>query len=487
MIDESAERKDESVSRTIWKLAWPVVALNSLQVVNSLLDRYFLGHLGAPALEAMGGSLTVVFLLFSLAMALSGAATALVSRNYGAKNYHRMRVAARQCLSVSIMSGIILSVVGIVVSPYVAAMTFKAGEPAIKLMTQYLSIFAIGLPAMHIVQCLAGSSRATGDSKSPMVLSGIQILLHIILNYILIFPPRMGPLGITIPGANMGFTGAAVALSTSAWMAALGYMAYSSRSAIGSAWQLQMPRLDWLRRIVKIAAPNAGMAILRVGSLFIFTQILKNTASSSAAIGGMSIAFSLESIMFMPAFGLSMASAALVGQSLGAKEPERAERIGWLASHYGALVVLAMVVPIYIGAGNIAGTMISSHSKPAVQAQQAQAVSESESIGKRDQQKAIAVREEATKLVRILCYTEVFFSYAMILIGAMQGAGDTIRPFWLTVVCLWGVRVPLAYLLAITLQHGAVGAYWSMSITQALQGMLSIVMFRAGRWKSVRV
>ena len=178
--------------------------------------------------------------------------------------------------------------------------------------------------------------------------------------------------------------------------------------------------------------------------------------------------------MFMPSFGLSVAAAALVGQSLGMKRSDRAERLAWTASAHGAIVTIALAVPIFIFAPEF--SLAITH-------------------GKAD------IASDASLLIRYLCATEFLFAYAMILIGAMQGAGDTIRPMWITVFCLWILRVPLAAVLA--LPHGfliggfvalplaagmgTVGAWTALSLTQATQGLLAIAAFRHGAWKTKTV
>lgn len=293
-----------------------------------------------------------------------------------------------------------------------------------------------------------------------MVISGLQILLHITLNFILIFPPRQTTVGITIPGFNLGLVGAGYALSISAWVAAVVYLLYTVRTPLGELWRFSIPSASWVKRIFRIAIPAAGMAILRVGSLMVFTLILAHVANGSVAIAAMSVGFAVESIMFMPAFGLSMAAAALVGQSLGMKRPERAERLAWTAGHHGALVTLCLSVPIFFAAPYIAHAL----------------------VGGKD-----ALAAEAALLIRTLCVTETMFAYAMVMIGAMQGAGDTTRPFWITVICMWGLRVPLAYVAAVTLNFGAAGAWFAMSFTQAVQGVFAVWLFRQGQWKLKKV
>lgn len=469
---------EERMARTVWALAWPAVALNSLQVVNSLLDAGFIGHLPRSALVAYGGVTTIQFMLFSLAMAIGTAATALVSRAFGAGEVSEFRKACRQCVLVAIIGGVIIALLGVVSAPGTASAFIPSDElEARRLMVRFLMIYAAGVPAIYIIQALAGSLRGVGDTRSPMVISGIQILLHILLNFILIFPPRPIGGGIVIPGFDMGLLGAATALSLSAWLSAIGYMLYSVRTPLGSVLKLQLPQAAWVARILKIAVPAGLMAVLRVASLAVFTMVLKHSKDAGNAVAAMRPGFAIESIMFMPSFGLSMAAAALVGQSLGMKKPERAERLAWTAAHHAALVTLVLTTPIFVFSHQIASLMIVG--KPAIAGQ-------------------------AALLLRYLAVTEVGFAYAMVMIGAMQGAGDTKRPLWITVITLWVLRVPLAIFLALPagavitegwgtfvmpfgVGLGAVGAWIAMSFTQMVQGILAIAYFRAGAWKSVRV
>ncbi len=457
---EESSILEVSPSRTVWALAWPAVALNSLQVVNTLLDRFFIGHLPASALTAQGGAINVMFLMFSLAMALGTSATALVSRAFGAQEPIEVRIASRQNLSLAVLAGLFFAVLTALVAAFSSRAILPVTDPeAIRSMTSFLIVYGLGLPGIYVVQVLAGSLRGVGDTKSPMVISGIQIFLHMSLNCVLIFPTHQF-LGFTIPGANMGLDGAAAALAISATVSAVGYLAYAGRTPLGRVWNVRLPTREWTERILKIAFPAALMAVLRVASLTAFTLVLKGVADASVAIAAMSIGFGVESIMFMPSFGLAMAAASLVGQNLGAERPEKAEELGWIASHHGAIVTGCLAAIIFGAAPSIAHTMLDG--KPEIVA-------------------------ETVWLIRALCFSEIFLAYAMVTMGAMQGAGDTVRPMWISIGCMWGLRVPLAYILAIGLGYGAAGAWLAMTFSQAIQGVMSIVAFKQGRWKTVKV
>ena len=445
-----------------------------MQVANNLLDRGFIGHLYQPALTAHGCSMNVMFLMFSLAMALATGATALVSRAYGAGDIAEYRLAAKQALRVAIIGGFLVSAITAALSQPVANALIPSDDMFANFeMVHFVRAYACGLPAIWVVQALAGSLRGVGDTKSPMVISGIQILLHICLNFIFIFPKHhVGP--ITIPGANLGLVGAGLALSTSAWISAIMYILYVSRTKLGPVFSLSLPNREWIVRILKIAVPAAAMAMLRVFSLTAFTLVLKVVPHGSIAIAAMSTGFAIESVMFMPAFGVSMAAGALVGQSLGMNRPQRAEKLAWTAAHHAAVVTICLCVPIFLLSNVIPHVLLG---------------------GKTD------MVAQTSMLLRYLCFTEVFFSYAMVMIGAMQGAGDTKSPLWITVFCLWGVRVPLAIILALPPHFkigglvpiplgfavGSAGAWMAMSITQAMQGVMAIQLFRRGHWKIQKV
>lgn len=479
-IEEARFPVSENATLVVWKLAWPAVALNSLQVINQLLDRGFIGHLDSSALTAHGGSINVMFLMFSLAVAMATGATALVSRAYGAENPTEYRLASRQAIRVSIMGGLAMGVFTALTASFVAHVVLPATDvKSVRLMTAFVLVYATSLPPIYVIQTLAGSLRGIGDTKSPMYISGLQILTHMTLNCLLIFPthtvqPFGGLISFTLPGANLGLVGACMSLSISSWGSALIYMCFIKNTPLGSPWGFHLPQLVWVKRILRIAIPAALMATVRVLSLTAFTVILAMAPNGSIAIGAMSTAFAIESVMIMPSFGLAAAASALVGQSLGMKRPDRAERLGWIAANHGALVTLLIALPIYLSSPAIARVMLG------------------------DKPEMIA---EAVQLLRYLCATEVLFTYAMVVFGAMQGAGDTVRPMWVTVIALWGIRVPLAIVLALPAGFpimswlhlpfgfgmGSHGAWVSMAITQGIQGVLAPVMFRQGAWKTKKV
>lgn len=429
-------------------------------MVNSLLDSFFVQSLGVESLTAIGAAISLIFLLFSIAMSLGTAATALVSRSFGAGDLAECVTANKKCMGTAVAVGLALTAISLPGSSLLSLAMLSDNETHSRaLMVTYLWIYALGLPAIFVIQVLAGSLRGIGDTKSPMVVSGIQILLHMGLNFFLINPGHtIGP--VRIMGLGWGLTGAAIAMSASAWAAAAIYVIWTKKTPLSHGVSFAWPGSAWLSRIFRIAFPASLLSVVRVTSLMAFTSILSKVPGGGAAVGALRPSFSIESLAFMPGFGLSMATSALVGQSLGMGRPDRAEKLAWLASHHAAIVGTLASVLLFVFSHQVASALVPT--QPTVAA-------------------------HVSEYLRFACTTEMLFAYAMVLIGALQGAGDTLSTFWMTIVCMWMVRVPLAWLLAHPLNLGAAGCWMSMAVSQGVQGLAAMWLFKQGAWKHKKV
>lgn len=439
-------------------MAWPAVTLNLMQTGNALLDTFFIQGLPPANATAASGATTSIFLFMNLAFALGVAVTALVSRAFGANERAELREACRHGVATSALAGLAVTVLAIALVPILTHLQIPSGNfEAARLMRSYVSGLAGGLPAVFVIQSLAGAMRGIGDTRSPMRISGLQIVIHAALNAWWVPAPG------SMPFATLGWgiAGAGAAFAASAWASAIVYAAAVGRTPLGRVGLL-LPSGRWVRRISRIAWASAVNGIARVTSLMAFTYVLKGVPGASAAVAAIRPGFSVEALAFMPAFGLSVSVAALVGQCLGAGKPDRAERVAWLAAHHAGAVSLVASLVMVVGAVPIARALLP------------------------DQPEIAAV------VARFLVYigaTEVLFGYGMVLLAAMQGAGDTVRPLWVNFACMWGVRVPLAAAAASAwgLGWGADGCWFAMSASQAVQGVAAMAVFRQGAWKRQRV
>ncbi len=459
---ERAERSE--YHRIVWHLAWPAIALNSLQSINTLVDRKFLDAIGPDALAASGGAFSIVFILFALALAIGTGATALVSRFYGADEKMRLLKASRQSVSLGIFAGTAFGLAAYWSAPLLTSMFLDThtSAAAYRYSIQYLRPVALAMPAMFVFNVLASCMRAVGDTRTPMYVSSIQILLHMGLNWLLMFPTRDVHLFghvVRMPGMNMGAAGSGTAFCISAWIAAVMYFATSNRTVLGRTWNLQWPENAWMRRILRIATPAAIQNLVRAVSMTVFMIALRLTPQGAEATGAMSMSLSLESMAFMPVFGYMIAAATLVGQSLGMRNPVRAERLAWSATHQGVGVMTVVGILLFVFASPLAAVFVTD-----------------------PEQRCLTMR-----YLQIVALSEPLFGYAMVLAGAHQGAGDTVRPGWVTVIANFGIRVPFALIFAVWMRLGTIAAWWALSLSSMAQGVMMIVAFRQGKWKEKQV
>ncbi len=466
----SKENKDSILSKNpandssiLWKLAWPAVTLNTLQVTNNLIDTKFVSSLPVSALTAVGASGTITFLMFCIAISVAIAASALVSRAYGAENVEEYQESAKQVFSFGFYVGIACLILLYVLKPFIIYHFLPNTDiEAGKYMDTYLSLTIFCLPAWMIIESVAGSMMGIGDSKSPMRISGFQVILHMILNVFMV-PTNLGLIGLPeVPGLGWGVYGAGLSFVSSMWIAAIVYILWARRTPLGNMVSLQLPNIKWIERILNISGPASITWFLRVGMYMVLTKLLAELPGTegSIAIAASRSGFALESICFMPAIGLSQAAGALVGQSLGMKDTDRASRIGWLAGHYSGLITGIAALILYIYVPQVAAWLVNE--KP-------------------------AVMNEAISFLRLMCFSEIFFGYALGLTGALSGAGDTKSPLWIAFISLWVIRIPLLYLFMFHLDMRAEGAWIVLTFTQGLMGLFTMIVFGRGKWKSIKV
>lgn len=448
----------------LWKIAWPAITMNLLHVFNGLMDRSFIGHLPEAALAGMGGSMSFIFLMFSLAFSLAVGSGAIVARAFGAKNPDEYNTASQQSLRFGLITGLFLWGLSFLMIPLLAATVFKADQvDAARYMKEYLYAFCLGIPMMTTIQVITSCLRSIGNTRTPMLLSIGQIAVHIGLNYLFIFPAHNG-----IPGFGWGIRGAALAFAASNLVAVVGYIWAIRKSELGTQFSFKLPELDWVKRILKIAVPSALHAVLRTSSFFIFTLLMSRVPTSEAALAALGFGITVESLMFAPSFGLSVAVGALVGQSLGAKNTDRAEKVGWIGGGWSFFFTALVSVVIFFTVPYLAPHFVKD--KP-------------------------DVARELVVMIQALCFTEPLFCLSMVMIGGMQGAGETKAPIWITVATLWLLRLPLAAFLAlgsatglaVGLGLGSLGCWISMSATQGLGGIMSAWWWKQGKWKTTVV
>lgn len=454
--------------RTVWTLAWPSVMTMLLQTLNSFMDRGFVGSLGSDALAAVGVGGMFMFLLMSVGMSISTGTSALVSRFTGAKEPDQAKLAANQSLWVGIIAAVLCAALVWPLRHLVVG--WMGVDPrAAALCVRYLSLTLLGIPALFVMLILSSVFRGLGDTVTPLrVMIGVNII-HLGGDYLLIFGQPVGVHFVifghliaahffTFP--RMGLMGGATALISSQVAGALLYFWFLQRSALrGFGTRLKRLDFDWAKRILNIGLPAAGQNVSRVLSMMVFTGVLARSPQATAAVAALTIGLTSESIAFMPGFAFSMAAGTLTGQNLGAGKPERAERAAWVSLQQGLVIMIIMGAVFFVLARPFAH--IFTHDPHVVPL--------------------------TVAYLRIAALSEPFLALGMILTGALNGAGETKAPALAGIVTMWGVRLPLAWLLIYGLHYGATGAWWAMTISTALNGVVALLLFKGGRWKQAVV
>jgi putative MATE family efflux protein len=445
------------IHQAVWRLAWPSVTMMLLQSFNGLMDTFFVGHLpnAAQALAATGAGGGIIFLMISLAMGITIGTTALVARFTGAREHDNAVLATGQSLSLGVALALLFGIPAYFGRHLlVGAMLDTTKNPeAARLCADFLGVALLATVPMFVWNVLQSAFRGIGDTRTPMMVTLASISTHILVNWLLIY----GNLGFP----RLGVQGAGVALAASLVVGMASFTFALWRSPLKDAFRGDYfrPRLEWYRRILRIGIPASVQALTRTFSMMLFTGMLARTPEGAAAVAALQIGIRSEGIAFMPGFGYGMAAAALVGQSLGARDPERAERYGWAATTQAIAVMSFMALVFYIGAYPIARLFSSDP----------------------------MVIELAVEYLRINAWCEPFLALGMVLNNALQGAGETVRPTFITLFTMILARLPLAWFLMFRLNLHTRGAWLSMMLTTIVGGFLTLFLYRSGTWKRVKV
>lgn len=421
-----------------------------MEVVLSLTDFYWVGRLGPTAQDAITTSMVVIWTLYSGIAIISIGVTALVSRSVGAKDLEKARHYIRQALWQGAFLGAAASVAGYVLTPWFLEFMGTSVATTTEAIP-YLRIFFLSSLTWFFGDTIFAVFRASGDTKTPMKIGIAVVLINMALDPALIF--GVGP----IPA--MGVTGASAATALAHvlgmvacfWYLVSGTLGYDVprlfRTRPKLASMLQMARIG-----LPIASQNLAFVVVY---WFLISYVHQYGEAAGAAMG---IGNRMESMSYLTCHGFSLAAATMVGQNLGAGQPDRAARCAWGAVGLGIGLTLVFSV-LFIA---IPGSLASIFTEDSL------------------------VREIAIDYLIILGLSQFAMAIEIILEGSFSGAGDTLPPM---IVMIPGsaARIPLAYYLAFDLEWGVNGIWWSLTITCILKGLVLAYWFWRGRWKDKKV
>jgi putative MATE family efflux protein len=450
-LRESLRDSDEDytkgrINRALGLLAIPMMLEMSMESVFAVVDIAFVSRLGTDAIAAVGITEALITVLYAVAVGLGMGVTAMVARRIGAKE----REAAARVTGQAIWVGAGLSLlIGIPGSFYAADMLrlMGASPSVIETGTGFAAVLLGGSASIIYLFVLNAAFRGAGDASVALRSLWLANGLNIILDPCLIF--GLGPF------PEMGVTGAAVATTIG--------------RSIGIVYQLWYlfdgrGRLRFRLRNLALAPPVlARMLVISIGGI---GQFLISTSSwiivmrivaiyGSTAVAAYTIGLRIFEFIWLPSWGLGNAAATLVGQNLGAGQPDRAEKSTWRAAKYNAIFMTSVGVLVVIFAPGIAGLFTNDSD----------------------------VLRYGTSCLRILAIGIPMYAVGMIVTQALNGAGDTRTPTAINLVCFWILQIPLAYWLATDMSLGPDGVFWAMVVSESLVTILGVAVFRRGKWK----
>ncbi|MCI5056941.1 MAG: MATE family efflux transporter [Flavobacteriales bacterium] len=435
-----------SLNRSIILLAVPMVLEMIMESLFAIVDIYYASRLGKEAVATIGLTESVLMIVYSLGFGISMAATAIVARRVGEKKLEKGSFSAAQTITLGLILSFLISIVGLFFSDDILGL-MGAEEAVIKSGSNFTRWMLVGNYVIILLFLINGIFRGAGAASKAMYALWISNGLNIVLDPLFMF--GWGP----IPA--FGVTGAAYATNIGRAVGVLFqlYILFNGKSQIKLVIAYLKPNIKEIVKILKVAVGATGQFLIASASWIFLMRIMAEFGSD--AVAGYTIAIRVLIFTILPAWGLANAAATLVGQNLGAEQPDKAERSAWRASFIN-MIFLGTVAIIYFFT---AEKIISYFSEEP------------------------AIVDYAVKCLRYLCAGYIFFAYGMVLSQAFNGAGDTRTPTVLNLIAFWLVQIPLAYLLAKVYKMGPEGVFYAIIIAETLLAVLGIFAFRRGKWK----
>jgi len=439
-----------SLNRAILLLAIPMVLEMVLESLFAVVDVFWVGRLGADAVATVGLTESLLSLVFAVGLGLSLSTTAMVARRIGEKDPNGAAVAGVQAIVIGLAVSLAIGLPCLFFAPRLLQL-MGASPQVVAVGSNYARIALGGSGAILMLFLNNAIFRGAGDAAIAMRLLWVSNVINLVLDPCLIF--GLGPF------PKLGVTGAALATFTGRSIG----VAYQFYRLLRGSERIRILRqhiginVSVLLRLVRVSltgilqfaiAHTSWIGLVRIVSIF-----------GSAALAGYTIAIRIVIFVILPSWGLSNAAATLVGQNLGAKQPQRAETSVWRTGFYNMIFLGAIGVVFVLFAEPI--VRLFTHDP--------------------------LVIPLAASCLRIISYGNIGYAYGMVMLQAFNGAGDTITPTIVNFFGFWLLEIPLAWFLAIPMRMQAKGAYFSIVVAEAAIAAVSIVLFKRGYWKKQQI
>jgi len=446
----SGEHRDYttgSIRRAVIFLSIPMILEMCMESVFAVVDIFFVGRLGKEAVATVGLTESVLTLVYSMAIGLSMAATAMVARRTGEKNPEGAAHAAAQAINLSLGITVVVSLTGFFLAPDI--LRGMGGSPeTVATGAVYTRIMFGGSVVIMLLYLINGVFRGAGNASMAMwslwIANGFNIILcPLLIHY-------------------FGLKGAAIATTVGRGIGVIYqlYHLFRGKGIIRITRRSFKPDPPLLKSIAKVAWTGTTQFLIQSGSWIVLVWIVAHVAiSKDAAIAGYQVAIRIFIFFLLPAWGMSNAAATLVGQNLGAQRPDRAEQSVWTAARYNGIFMLFVTLLFLFGSEAIVSFM----------------------------NKDPEVQKVAVLALRIVTLGYIIYGVAMVLTNAFNGAGDTRTPTLINIFCFWAFQIPLAYILAVVLHLGPMGVFIAIPVTELAVIIWSYLLFRKGLWKKVKI
>ena len=441
---------DGSIDRAIFMLSIPMILEMAMESLFAVVDIFFVGKVSVNAVATVALTESVIMIIYAIAIGLSMAATAVVSRRIGEKQHDKAAGAGMQAIFIAVAISVFFSLAGILFAKDI--LRLMGGEEAlIEEGYGYTKIMLGGNITVMLLFLVNAIFRGAGDASIAMRVLWIANGLNIILDPIFIF--GLGP----IPA--FGVEGAAIATNIGRGIGVVMQIIAltGSKSVIRLAWRHVKVQWDVISNLVRISLGGIGQYMIGTLSWVFLVRI--SAVFGSEVLAGYAIAFRIIMFTILPSWGLANAAATLVGQNLGAQQPLRAEQSVWKCAFYN-MIFLAVISFVFGVWAEEFVHMFSSEDQ---------------------------VVKYGAMALRVICCGYIFYAYGMVIGQSFNGAGDTKTPTVINFFCFWMFELPLAWTLSRVFELGPLGIFLAIAVAVAVYAVVSIMVFRKGRWKAVQV
>jgi len=436
--------RPSQIRRAVMTLALPVTVSSLLQRTEGILDIFLVGGLGATAIAAVGIGQLLVFFAVTVVASLTVGATVVIAQLWGARRFTDAGQAAVHVFALALVISLALMALGILVSR--PAMKLLGAAPdVVTLAGPYLDIIFLVIPFTIVIQVLSGILHGTADTRTPMyAMIGVNVL-HVLLAYPLIYGRWGFP--------NLGINGAAVAVGAAE---SVGVLVLLIRCYTLFVRPTRLRR-DLARAVWDVGLPVFGERVVQQVGVLLYTKLV--LMYGTVAYAAHQVGLSIEAFSFLPGYGFAVAAATMAGQSIGAGKYARAKLENWEANRLAAFVMAGMGLLFFFYPYALLRAFTDD----------------------------LAVIELGTLFLKIVALLQIPLALTMVLSGSLRGAGDTRYIMGTTIVGMWGVRLPLAYIAALWLHLDLIFVWSAMVADWTIRMGLLVMRYRSERWHGIQV